>query len=472
MSKKMIIIGAGVAGLAAGCYGQMNGFETEIYEMHILPGGLCNAWERDGYTFDLCIHWFTGSSPHISLYSMWEELGLVQGRKFIHHEHQGHVIDEDGNKFILYSDPDKLREHMLSFSKEDKEFINSFTDDLKRFIDEDKPTDLFGKYYMPFSQLTSQIKNPVLRNFLEVTSWHDQSTIFMMMQYAMMGGGDGGYPLGGSLPLALALERRYTNLGGQISYKSKVDKIIVEEDNAVGIKMADGTEKRGDIIISAADGHSTIFRWLEGKFVDDEIKGFYDHLKIFPPLVFVSLGVNEDYSKEPHDISFPLKKPIIVADKQIDRINLRNHSFDSSLAPKGKTTFTINLETDYEYWAELENNRNQYLAEKKKIEESVVDAVSELYPDIKDKIEVIDVATPLTFIRFTGNWKGSYEGWLLNNETLTLKMPQTLPGLNNLYMAGQWVAPGGGLPGAAVSARQAVQLICENEEINFKTTKP
>jgi len=55
-----------------------------------------------------------------------------------------------------------------------------------------------------------------LRNFLEVTSWHDQSTIFMMMQYAMMGGDDGGYPIGGSLPLALALERRYTDLGGQI----------------------------------------------------------------------------------------------------------------------------------------------------------------------------------------------------------------------------------------------------------------
>lgn len=468
----MIIIGAGVAGLAAGCYGQMNGFETEIYEMHIIPGGLCTAWERDGYTFDLCIHWFTGSSSHSSLYGMWEELGLVQGRKFIHHEHQGHVIDEDGNKFILYSDPDKLREHMLSFSKEDKEFINSFTDDLKRFIDEDMPTDLFGKYYMPFSQLTSQIKNPVLRNFLEVTSWHDQSTIFMMMQYAMMGGDDGGYPIGGSLPLALALERRYTDLGGQIYYKSKVDKIMVENDNAVGIKLADGTEKRGDIILSSADGHSTIFDWLDGKFIDDEIKGFYDQLKIFPPLVFVSLGVNEDYSKEPHDISFPLKKPIIVADKQIDRINLRNHSFDSNLAPKGKTTFTINLETDYDYWAGLKSDRNQYLADKKKIEESVVDAISELYPGIKDKIEVVDVATPLTFVRFTGNWKGSYEGWLLNEETITLKMPQTLPGLSNFYMAGQWVAPGGGLPGATISARQAVQLICEDENEGFKTTKP
>lgn len=109
----------------------------------------------------------------------------------------------------------------------------------------------------------------------------------------------------------MTLERRYTDLGGQIFYKSKVDKIMVEDDNAVGIKLADGTEKKGDIILSAADGHSTIFDWLDGKFIDDEIKDFYDQLKIFPPLVFVSLGVNEDYSKEPHDISFPLKNPLM-----------------------------------------------------------------------------------------------------------------------------------------------------------------
>ena len=41
--KSIIIIGAGIAGLAAGCYGQMNGYNTQIFEMHDLPGGLCTA---------------------------------------------------------------------------------------------------------------------------------------------------------------------------------------------------------------------------------------------------------------------------------------------------------------------------------------------------------------------------------------------------------------------------------------------
>ena len=80
MAKKVIIIGAGIAGLSAGCYARMNGYEAEIYEAHTRPGGLCTSWKRKGYTIDGCIHWLTGSSPKDSFYTLWAELGAVQGR--------------------------------------------------------------------------------------------------------------------------------------------------------------------------------------------------------------------------------------------------------------------------------------------------------------------------------------------------------------------------------------------------------
>ena len=63
MSKSVIIIGAGIAGLTAGSYLQMNGYRTQIYELHTLPGGLCTSWKREGYTIDNSIHWLVGSSP-------------------------------------------------------------------------------------------------------------------------------------------------------------------------------------------------------------------------------------------------------------------------------------------------------------------------------------------------------------------------------------------------------------------------
>jgi len=60
--KSIIIIGAGIAGLAAGCYGQMNGYRTQIFELHDKPGGLCTSWQRRKSTIDGCLRWLLGSS--------------------------------------------------------------------------------------------------------------------------------------------------------------------------------------------------------------------------------------------------------------------------------------------------------------------------------------------------------------------------------------------------------------------------
>ena len=74
MNKSIIIIGAGMGGLSAGCHGQMNGYNTQIFEMHTLPGGQCASWKRKGYTFDACIHYLFGCSPSSKIYQLWHEL--------------------------------------------------------------------------------------------------------------------------------------------------------------------------------------------------------------------------------------------------------------------------------------------------------------------------------------------------------------------------------------------------------------
>jgi len=120
MSKSLIIIGGGIAGLSAGCYAQMNGFNSEIYEMHNITRGLCTAWQRKGFTFDVCVAWLVGSSPRSALHTLWEELGAVQGRQFINYEYFNHTLDEHGNRFISYTDPDKLREQCSAFRRKIK----------------------------------------------------------------------------------------------------------------------------------------------------------------------------------------------------------------------------------------------------------------------------------------------------------------------------------------------------------------
>lgn len=63
MGKNIIIIGAGIAGLTAGIYARLSGFDVTILEQHTIPGGMCTGWRRKGYLFDGAMHWMTGSSP-------------------------------------------------------------------------------------------------------------------------------------------------------------------------------------------------------------------------------------------------------------------------------------------------------------------------------------------------------------------------------------------------------------------------
>jgi phytoene dehydrogenase-like protein len=102
MAKKIIIVGSGIGGLSAGCYAQMNGFESEIFEMHNLPGGQCTAWKRGGYTFDGCIHHLAGAQPWDPLCEMWEELGALPTCKILYPEDMCQVEDETGKRFTVY----------------------------------------------------------------------------------------------------------------------------------------------------------------------------------------------------------------------------------------------------------------------------------------------------------------------------------------------------------------------------------
>jgi phytoene dehydrogenase-like protein len=238
MPKSVIVIGAGIAGLSAGCYCRMNDFDVQIFEMHNIPGGLCTAWKKKGYTFDLSVDWLVGSSPGSSLHRVWEELGLVQGREFFKYEYYARAVDEQGNEFVAYTDPDRLEDEMLRFGPEDSRLIKSFTGDLRALARREIPFEppslkdlvrmlavyrLYPKYSMSVQEFAGRIRNPVLRNlFAAALRWHDMSLIFVMMTLAWMNNGSANYPIGGSLPLAKAVENRFLKLGGKIRYRTKV----------------------------------------------------------------------------------------------------------------------------------------------------------------------------------------------------------------------------------------------------------
>jgi hypothetical protein len=218
--------------------------------------------------------------------------------------------------------------------------------------------------------------------------------------------------------------------------------------------------------------------------VNDTIRSYYDKLPIFQGIVQVSLGVRRDLSVEPPMRSFPLARPITVGGRLRQRLGIRHLCFDPSMAPAGCSVVIAMFESNHAYWKELAQERERYDAEEQQVALDVINRLETVYPGIGDEVEVVDVATPLTTERYTGNWQGSMEGWQIsthnpgcccqgNIEMMVNKgMDKTLPGLKNFYMIGQWVEVGGGVPTAAMSGRKLLGRLCKLDKKRFVTSLP
>jgi phytoene dehydrogenase-like protein len=279
---------------------------------------------------------------------------------------------------------------------------------------------------------------------------------------------EAGTPIGGSQKVVLHIAKKYEKLGGEINYESRISDLIIENDKVKGIVLEDGTEKRADLVIWAGDGHTLIFDVLGGKYMNDKIRNMYDKWTPVRPVVHVMIGVNRDLSEEPHRIVFQPEESITIAGEEHKWLTVLHHCFDKTMAPAGKSAVEVWYDTDYEYWEILSKHREEYEAEKQRIINYTVAQLEKRWPGFIAQIEVVDVPTPATYNRFTGNWKGSPDGWYITSENWTDIQPvRNLPGLPGLFMVGQWTAPFTGTIIAALSGRQMIQIICKNEGVKF-----
>ncbi|TFH11266.1 MAG: NAD(P)/FAD-dependent oxidoreductase [Candidatus Atribacteria bacterium] len=501
MSEKTIaIIGAGVAGLAAGCYGQMNGYKTQVFESHNLPGGLCTAWTRQGYTFDGCIHWLTGSAPGDSMFSLWEELGAVQGKTMYDHDVFWRTVATDGRTFSLYADPDRLEAHMKALSPTDSEPIEQLCKWIRQFatfsMPVGKPRELMSaldglklafrlrrhlKALNDLSKTTmgdyaKRFKDPLLAAGLSEAIGAYTPLIGLVMTLVPMFRKAAGFPAGGSLDFARAIEARYTSLGGEIRYSARVARILERDGNAVGLELEDGTQIDADYVISATDLRATLHSLLDGTRQHETHRMLLQSGKLYPPCVQISFGVKRVIHELDECLgeSFPLVRPVKLAGDDVGWMTVKSYAFDPSLAPEGCSVVTSILTADWEFWNRLREDRPTYTAEKDTIAAACANAIDARYPGFKDAIEVTDVATPLTFERYTGNWKGTFMTWLLAPDFQRKYgyVRKTIPGLDNVYLASMWTVPPGGLPGAAMAGREVVQMLCAKDGNRFVTTKP
>lgn len=497
MEKRILIVGAGISGLSAGFYSRINGYQTSIFEMNSIPGGLCTAWERKGYTFDISMHMLTGSLSG-PIHEMWKELGIPSKFTFHYHDHIAR-IEGMGKKLIFSTNRKKFKEELLAISPEDADLIREFTHlifgpDMMKGISL-KPKALrniwdslrlfsaflplfrtFGKYNkMTIQQFAARFKDPFLREairfIVDAPGWPmKQFPMVALAGFVKSGVMEAGAPLGGSQQVVYHIAELYKELGGEIQVNSRVTDLIIENNRVVGITLEDGTQHMADQVIWAGDGHTLIYDILKGKYISEKIRNMYEKWIPVKPILQVMMGVNRDLSEEPHCIIFEADEPITMARREYRWLTVFHHCFDKSMAPEGKSAVEVWYDTEYAPWEELYKNKAEYKAEKKRIADYTIRQLDRRWPGFASQVEVIDVPTPATFTRYTGNWKGSPDGWYVTPDNMGNGEPiRTLPGLEGLQMIGQWTAPFMGTVMSALSGRQAIQLMCKKEGRKFNT---
>ena len=484
-NEHVVIIGGGLAGLAAGCYARASGLRTTIVEHNVALGGVCQAWSRGPYTLDGCIHWLTGG-PFDKLY---RELGIFPKvsthvlDNFAHYQHK-----ESGVSVDLTRDLEAVQRALVAMAPEDAQEIRrimegaqeianldpgiaeppelaSFRESLGRLWDMRGELRTIAHFRKPLGQYASQhLKSQTLSRFMSRLMPPEAPALFLLLVLGYLARGWLSRPDGGTARFRDALVESYHALGGNELLHASVDEVLIQGNRARGVRLADGSILDADFVISTSSAPETVLRLLGGRYAADELHERLETWKLFDPIVLVSYGVSTSLAGVPPTLIIDGIEPLDVGGREADSMYVRIYNDDPTLAPLGHTVVQAMLATSYDFWA---RTGTRYTSEKDALGERVFARLAAELPALKGTLQVMDVATPLTFWNMARSWRGAFEGWMPNGDALFGHVSKTLPGLERFYMAGQWVEPGGGVPMALMSGRQVVQILAAQHGHSF-----
>ena len=490
--KKVIVVGAGISGLAAGVYAAKSGFDVTILEQHFTFGGLSTSWSRKGYYFEGGMHWLTGSKPGLPMYNVWKnELCALRENNPIENRDPLYTLIDGDKKLSLYRNEPEMRKALLEYAPEDKKMINKMCNAVKSFSKFYMPVfDLIGckcktptkKHLLGFIKLLptvmrvpglvktsyleylNKFKNENVKHLMASVIGYRYNALSFIYTLGSFAGGDCGYPAGGSVQLAKNIVDNYESLGGKIKYRIKVENVVVENGITKGVETKDGFIP-ADAVIVTKDARSAVDNLFKEHLDSGQITSIRKNA-IGEQNMFICLGLKADLSNYPYGCVLPLEKPFEYAGCTFNEIRLNNYARYKDHAPEGCSTITCLLIGDsYDFWKTAKED-GTYKAKKAELADLLIKEICKFIPEVKDNVEVIDVATPCTYERYCGSHGGSWMSvWKENGKQLNYS--PKLADVEGLYFAGQRLRMPGGLPLAAYTARLAVQQLCKDNKIEF-----
>lgn len=488
--KKIVIVGGGIAGLTAGIYGKLAGYDVDIYEKNPIAGGQCMGWNRKGCHIDNCIHWLTGTKKGTALRKVWETVGaLDENTRFADCDSFYTSIAGD-SQATLWKDLERTETELIQLSPEDEAEIKKFVQHVKYAaeceVPAEKPMDAMGiadyirmgssmadmpkvmKEYgsIDLEEMAGRFKHPALKALFTDYLPKEYVASSFLVSYATIVSGNGEIPMGGSLAMVNRMVKRFRQLGGNLYCDAPVSRILIKDRQAIGIEKADKETVLADYVISSTDTME-MFEHLIGKnYMDAKWKTCYADNEKYPLFSAVQTAFMVD--QEAYDgkgTVFFGCAPFETGGRKVERISIKSYEYEPEFAPAGKIVLQVNVpqfDKEYLYWKGL--TREEYERQKRATAEAIEERLFMQFPGLQGHMEFLDCWTPVTYERYCNAYHGAYMGFITRKGVKSFRVKGILKGIKNLYIASQWIMAPGGLPVAVTAGKFAVWRIVRKEK--------
>ena len=493
-----IIIGAGMGGLSCGTLLAKEGLRVLICEQSSKPGGYCVNFKREGFTFAPAVHYLNEFGPDGQMQEAFQTLGLPSEIEFCPQDPQRRIITPHFH-LTLSTDIDRFEKDLIQLFPKERLSIHAYIGELQRLVKNIeglsiKSFDLISltekfqllnkvikrpqlfRYRGKTGQevLNSFFKDPILKYLLNFGARKNSSIFYCASPIIWAIKGNFYYIKNkGVEALPQLFLKQYKAYGGEISFNTLVKKIVIERGKVRGGQVEGGEEIQSRYIISNGDSHST-FQDLIGKhLLPDRFVRKLQKKEVSAPIFTLYLGVDLDLPQMGFDGAlvhyYPAmsknpweKKDREGFDIEQEKVAIRMDSIKNpTLAPLGMHTVAIAAYTPYELFTDGANISPHYTEIKEEIAQKIIGITERVIPGLSSHIMVRDASTPITYERETLNTRGATMGWYLSVQEFSRIRSQKTP-FANLYQAGHWTFPGGGIPMVILSGINAAKLVLKD----------